>query len=150
MIDKMIPVSQIMTRDVITLNPLDKMSKVAEIFRTQNIHHLPVVDDHNIVVGIISKVDYYKMLDHFTLFNEAKNEELNEKLLEARLVMDVMNKNVVKLNPDDNISIAVSIFTENLFHALPIVDRTGKLEGIVSTMDLISYAYNDSFPLNEG
>jgi len=54
-----------------------------------------------------------------------------------------MTKQLAKLKPNDTISIALGYFRENRFHAIPIVDENKKLVGIVSTLDMINYAYKD-------
>ena len=149
MLDKNIPISQIMSTDIISVNQFEKLSHVAFLFQTNDLHHLPVIDDEQKVIGIISTSDYYKTLHNFTLFREGHCKEVNERFLESRYVTEIMTKNVVKLNPEDKLEVAVCIFAENLFHALPVVDKWGKLEGIITTFDLINYAYNDQFQLND-
>jgi acetoin utilization protein AcuB len=141
--DKTVTVGQIMTTNVITVSPEDTMEKVQKIFRTNNIHHIPVVDGKKII-GIISKSDYLKLLHGFTLFKTHKSEEYNDAIMRSLLVKEVMIKQVAVLNPGDSLDMAAGFFRENLFHALPIVDeQTGELVGIVTTYDLLSFAYSE-------
>ena len=49
---------------------------------------------------------------------------------------DIMTKKLAKLDPDDKIIIALEVFKENLFHAIPVVDNE-KIVGIVTTFDII-------------
>ena len=63
-------VSAVMTKEVISIHTQDAMTKVAVLFRTHRIHHLPVVDDDNKVLGIVSKEDYLLLCDHFTMFKK--------------------------------------------------------------------------------
>lgn len=141
MIDKTTTVGQIMTTQVITLQPEDTMDKVKKIFDAHNIHHIPIVAA-NKVVGIISKSDYLKLLHGFTLFKTSKSDTYNAAVLRSLLVREVMTKQVAKLNPDDSLETAAGFFRENLFHALPVVDEEGNLVGIVTTYDLLNYAYS--------
>ncbi len=141
--NKQITVGQIMTTPVITVAPNDTMDKVQAIFRKNNIHHLPVVDDGQ-VVGMISNTDYMRLLHGFTLFKTEKSEEYNDAILRSLLANEVMTRQIAVLNPDDSLEMAAGYFRENLFHALPIVDeKTQKLVGIVTTYDLISYAFSE-------
>lgn len=142
MIDKTISVGKIMTTKVIALHPEDTMDKVKNIFERNTIHHIPIVD-HGRVVGIISKTDYLKLLHGFTLFKTTKSESYNAAILRSLLVREVMTKQVAKLNPDDSLETAVGFFRENLFHALPVVNDEGELVGIVTTYDLLNYAYSE-------
>lgn len=149
MIDPTLKVSQIMTTDVMFVRPDDTMSKVDEIFRTNNIHHLPVLNSEGVVVGMVSKTDYFKVLHGFTLFRTEKSEEFNKAILRSLLVKEVMTKQVAKLHPDDSIMVAAGFFRENLFHAIPVVDDESKLVGIVSTYDMLNYAFREPVFLKE-
>ncbi len=143
MIDRTTTVSEIMTTDVIFLRPGDTMEKVADIFRMNNIHHIPIIDENGKVVGIVSQSDYHKILHGFTLFKTEKSEEYNKAILRSLLVKEVMTKQVAKLNPDDKLTVAAGYFRENLFHAIPVVDRKGSLVGIISTYDMLNYAFRE-------
>lgn len=139
--EKNINIGQLMTTQVITVRPDETMERVAYLFRTNNIHHLPVVDENRVVLGMISKSDYYRLQDTFTLFNTEKSRSINETLFRSLLVEEVMVRQVAKLHPEDKILVAVGVFRENLFHAMPVVDKAGKLVGILSTYDLLNYAF---------
>lgn len=136
------PVHAIMTRDVLYITPTTLMSEVADIFETRNLHHLPVLDSEGKVLGIISKSDYYKLLNHFTMFNKASALLTNKKFLSSLLAEEVMSPNVVTIHPEKSLKFAASIFRENLFHALPVVDEE-RLVGILTTHDLLNHAYRD-------
>lgn len=141
--NKQTTVGQIMTTPVITVAPNDTMDKVQAIFRKNNIHHLPVVDDGQ-VVGMISNTDYMRLLHGFTLFKTEKSEEYNDAILRSLLANEVMTRQVAVLNPGDSLELAAGYFRENLFHALPIVEeKSQKLVGILTTYDLISYAFSE-------
>lgn len=141
--DKSTTVGQIMTTKVICVRPDETMDKVQDIFRKNNIHHIPVVDEGK-VKGIISKGDYLKLLHGFTLFKTQKSEEYNNAILRSLLAREVMTRQVAVLNPDDTLELAAGYFRENLFHALPIVDEGGGLIGIVTTYDLLNFAFSES------
>jgi len=141
--DKALPVSNIMTTNVISVHPEDTMEKVQDIFRKNEIHHLPVVSNGK-VVGIISYSDYLKLLNTFTLFKTEKSERYNDAIMGSMLVKEVMTKQVAKLDMDDTVEIAAGFFRENLFHALPVVDHEGELKGILTTYDLLNYAFHSN------
>lgn len=141
--DRNITVSQLMTTDVITVNPDDNLLKVEEIFTAHNFHHIPVVNEKNVIKGIISRGDFYKMQNSLTVFNTKSSKIHNHAIFNSTLVGEIMAKKMAKLNPNDTALVAVGIFRENLFHALPIVDGEGKLIGLLTTYDLLTYAYNE-------
>ncbi len=134
-------VSEFMTRYLITVSPNTTLNKVFDIFEKNNIHHVPVVDGEKLV-GMVSKIDVYKITHCINLFRSKSNEEYNEKLLRSLLAEEIMTKDVVVLSPDDTASQAAALFSQNKFHALPVVENE-KLVGIVSTLDLIELAFNE-------
>lgn len=141
--DKQIAVGKIMTAPVITVGTDEPMDKIQDIFRKNNIHHIPVTDEGK-VVGMISEKDYLRLLHGFTLFKTHKSEEYNDAILRSLLAGEVMSKQIAVLNPEDPLEMAVGFFRENLFHALPIVDEEEqKLVGILTTYDVISYAFSE-------
>ncbi|NET38124.1 MAG: CBS domain-containing protein [Cyanothece sp. SIO1E1] len=142
-------IATIMTAEVLVVKPSDTLEKVHEIFQHNNIHHIPVVNPERKVVGIISKSDYHLLCDHLTLFGREWNLENNTRFFGSLLVEEVMTKQVAKLKQEDSIFLAAAFFRENLFHAIPIVDDRDRLVGIVSTYDLLNYAYKDPVPVLE-
>ena len=58
-----------------------------------------------------------------------------------------MTKQVAKLNPEDSIMVAAGYFMENLFHAIPVVDRQGKFVGILTTFDVLSHVFSETAAL---
>ena len=61
--------------------------------------------------------------------------------MRSLLVKEVMSKQVATLGPEDTLELAAGFFRENMFHALPVVDEDNMLIGIVTTYDLLNYAY---------
>jgi CBS-domain-containing membrane protein len=137
-----------MTTDVITLHPNDNLLKVEEIFTNNDFHHIPIVDEKGCVLGIISKNDFHKMQHSFTIFETKASKKANYAIFQATLVGEIMEKKVAQLNPNDSALVAIGIFRENLFHALPIVNESNVLVGILTTYDLLTYAYNEPVYMN--
>lgn len=136
------PISTVMTREVATLRPKDTMQLAREIFRARGIHHLPVVDADQRVVGMISKSDYLMLLHGFTLFNTKDSRRFNEKTLTTLRVEEVMTTPVAVVHPEDGLEMAAGMFRENRFHAMPVVEKgTRRLVGIISTLDLLNFAF---------
>ncbi len=132
--DVLAPISQIMSKELITVSEKDKLTVVKEIFEKYNIHHIPVVRFKSIV-GIISKTDYLYFVRGFT-----QNEEdrfINESRLKAYTADEIMTTGMAKVEPADRINVALEIFKINRFHAIPVVEND-ELVGIVTTHDIIS------------
>jgi acetoin utilization protein AcuB len=123
-----------MSTNLITVAPGDKLTALKEIFDENKIHHVPVVR-YKKLVGVVSKTDFLHFLRGFN-----RNEEdrfVNEARMRAYSVEDIMTKGIAKLVPTDRIDVALDIFLENRFHAIPVVNDEGDLEGILTTFDII-------------
>ena len=128
------PVKSIMSTKLVTVAPGDKLTALKEVFDENKIHHVPVVR-YKKLVGLVSKTDFLHFLRGFN-----RNEEdrfVNEARMRAYNVEDIMTKGIAKLNPGDRIDVALEIFLENRFHAIPVTDEEGDLEGILTTFDII-------------
>ncbi|MCB0640732.1 MAG: CBS domain-containing protein [Phaeodactylibacter sp.] len=144
----MATIKQLMTTNVLVVHPNDTMLKVHELFHSNTIHHLPVVDAGNRVIGMISKSDYLAVSNALPLFKPEKREAANVKLFQSLLVEDVMTRQVATLAPEDALEVAIGYFKENMFHAIPIVDPAGRLAGILSTYDLLVFFFDQQALLN--
>ena len=69
-----------------------------------------------------------------------------EKMEDIRLnnyqVSYIMTKGMAKLESDSRINVALELFKENIFHAIPIVEKD-VLVGLVTTYDIINNLAND-------
>ena len=144
MFDRHIPVRVIMTENVLTVGPDTVMTEVVRVFKTNNVHHIPVVEKGR-VLGMISASDYYKLEHHFTLFKTHRAEEMNAAIFNSLLAKEVMTTPVATVRATDTVQFAADIFKENLFHALPVVDDQKKIVGIVTPYDLVVYAYGAEY-----
>lgn len=130
------PVSSIMSTDLKTVGPLDLMTDVAEIFDTANIHHLPVVSEEGLPLGMISRHDYNQLQHHFTRKGWEMAEVANKKLFRTMTAKEVMTANPVTLEKDEPIEKAINFFLTNLLHSILITDE-GNCIGIVTPHDVI-------------
>ena len=127
-----------MTDQVKAVNLNTGLLEIRDIFETNDFHHIPVLNDEKKVVGMISRLDYHLVLDHFTIFRVDKAERTNDRFLGALIAKDVMSKNIAIISPDTDIIEANKVFLENLMHALPVVEH-GRLIGIVTTHDVLKH-----------
>lgn len=126
-------VNTIMSTDLITVRPAQKLDEVRYLFLTHHIHHLPVVNDHSQLIGIITTYDLWK--------NEIAPVDYNKTE-----VVDIMTTSVARIGPYDKIGTAAEIFLDNRFHALPVVDENDALLGIVTSFDVLLYEFKKEYP----
>lgn len=128
-------ISTIMTTEVVKLNINDSLTKAEELFKHNNIRHMPVVSG-NQIVGMLSYSDILKIGIPEVTEDE---EHITSTVYDMYTLDQVMTKNVKTLRDTDFIKTAALVFSESEFRALPIVNETGELVGILSTTDLIKF-----------
>ncbi len=125
---------------MITLNPGQTIADAAAIFDSKKIHHIPIVKNKRLV-GIVSKSDYLLFKHGFLDTEEEKRNEI-ERLKKYNLEC-IMTRGIAKLEPSDRINVALEIFKENIFHAIPVIENH-ELIGILTTYDIIRKLADDN------
>ena len=133
------PVSEIMSTNLYTISPDDTIKTAEELFNKSKVHHLPV-EKGGRLIGMVSKSDY---LYFKRGFNEDPHEDKWDLFrMKTHKVSEIMTTHLAKLDTNDKINIAIEIFKENIFHAIPIVNND-RLVGIVTTLDIIKHLAED-------
>lgn len=127
-------VSELMTKEVISVAHTASLSTVRQLLMTHHIRHLPVLSAGQ-VVGIISKSDFTRLTSG-TFY--ATQQEADTAMMDMFTLEDIMIKNPVVISSELTIKDAADIFIAQDFHALPVVDN-GQLTGILSVTDLLRH-----------
>jgi CBS domain-containing protein len=132
---KNMPVSLIMTKDLITLKRSDDLTTAERLFKKHNIRHIPVVDDLQIV-GMLSYTDLLRISYADAVYDY--ETDVDSMVYNMFTIGQVMAKNVIKVSPQTTIREVAQILSDREFHAIPVV-LEDELVGIVTTTDLINY-----------
>ncbi|SRR5690554_3694945 len=135
---QIVPVSTIMTSNVIKLNVTDSLSKAEKLFKEKKIRHIPVMNGTKII-GMLSYTDLLKISIADTLNQD--QEVIDVSVYDVFTIQQVMAKNLVCISPETTIKEAAEILATREFHALPVV-KDDNLVGILTTTDLIRYLLN--------
>jgi CBS domain-containing protein len=131
-------VSEIMSKDVISLNLSNSLYDAERLFKENNIRHIPVLENKD-VIGILSLTDLLRIsfVDAYSL-NEGSVDTAIYSMLN---IEQVMVRDPVKVESMKTVKEVAEILSTNEFHALPVVDNH-VLKGIVTTTDLLKYLLN--------
>ncbi len=119
-------VSEIMTKNPITVPASGPMPKAARVMLENKITAIPVVDEKREMVGIITTSDIFR-------FILAELPDIKQSLV----VKDYMTSRVVTLGPDDSLLEAHRLMGAERIRSLPVV-ADDDLLGIVTRTDLLS------------
>ncbi|MBD8027099.1 CBS domain-containing protein [Ureibacillus sp. Re31] len=124
-------IEEIMNKDVYSLLPSNTVKDAIQLMKEKQIRHLPIVDNRNFLVGIITQHDLKNILP--------SSLHDHEQITYNTTLDKIMIKDPLIGHPLDSIEdIALTLY-ESKISCLPIVTG-GKLVGIVTTTDLL-YTY---------
>lgn len=129
-----IPVSEIMTKDPITVTQDQTLYEANKLFGQHNIRHIPVVEKGHLI-GMVSQTDLLR-ISYADL--DEKDEAVVPAVYEMFNIGDIMTRVPVFVDISSTIKETAEILARQSFHSLPVLDQ-GKLVGIVTTTDLINY-----------
>ncbi len=142
-------VSDIMTRQVITVRPETPVTAIARQFREHSISGMPVVDDDHTVVGLITELDliarparihfpsYVAFLDSIIYLESTRRYRESMRHILATTARDLMTQPVHTVEPDMDVEDLATLMVEHHWNPLPVLDEEKRLVGIVSHTDLL-------------
>ncbi|MBF0211651.1 MAG: CBS domain-containing protein [Desulfamplus sp.] len=139
-------VSRSMVKEVITVDKDLSVFEAYDKMKANKIRHLPVVDDKNNLIGIVTDRDIRSAMP-FSLLKGGKNEEEKAKIADLK-VKDIMTQNPMTISPMYTIQDALLMIQKEKVGAFPVVDSEGKLTGILSVRDLLR-AFINVLGINE-
>jgi CBS domain-containing protein len=131
--DKTTPITAVMTKKVIVADLKSKFTDIQKLFLEYQIYHLPVVYD-NKLIGIISIKDALKTYaERVSSLDSGDANDINSKFS----MESIMTSNPKTIGSDATLGDAVEILANASFRSLPVVDKEGKIVGILSNKDLV-------------
>ncbi len=134
-------VREIMTRAPQSVSTDTPLSDVARLLLSSDYTGLPVVDEENRPVGIIAQGDLIYKAElpmRFGLLAEADREKIAEiiKGLDPGQAKEIMTEPVITIGQDQLVTEAVELMLGKKVKRLPVVDKSGKLVGNISRLDI--------------
>jgi CBS domain-containing protein len=137
-----VPVKELMTKKVVFVKKDADLHEAARILSENRISGMPVIDDNNRVIGVISEADLLLLagMKKEHVFKDIVRHILGEPV-SARTggnrVEDVMSFPPITSMADDDIAEVANILDEKRIKRLPVVDAEGRIIGIVSRADIV-------------
>lgn len=118
-------VENVMSKDLLILNENTPAEEIVGLFKSRGIHHVLIEDNDHNFVGIVSTEDVleykYYMFEHQVLLK------------------NIMTKEPFTVLPSANINEVIDVFLKEDFRAIPILDKSNVLIGIVTPYDILNY-----------
>lgn len=136
-----IPLSEVATRNVVTIGEKDKVVDALRKMVELDIRRLPIVRDKSLL-GIITALD---ILDAIYSLVESGGKSLYSDVY-MRPAIEFATRNVITARPDMTVGEAISLFLKHNFGSMPVVDESGNLVGIFTEWDAMKIVAQAGFP----
>jgi CBS domain-containing protein len=140
-----VKVSEVMHREVATLHADSPITAVVELLLDKDFTAVPVVDDQDKVVGMVSDNDLLTRGGMKVTISLKRATDLDyvrglHDSLENphHKVSEVMTRQVVTITPDAILARAARLMVEKHLKRLPVVESDGKLVGILGRLDILN------------
>jgi predicted transcriptional regulator len=147
----------IMSENVISVKKDTSLKELMELFLNNHISGVPVVDEDDVAIGIVSKSDIIRsekeigekirkeMSDAERPFCESSDAgysqfdvSFQEATYSTTLVVNIMQPTVISLAEDDTIVKAINVMVDNRIHRVCVNRKNGKIAGVISTFGILN------------
>ncbi|MCK4865654.1 MAG: CBS domain-containing protein [Gammaproteobacteria bacterium] len=144
-------VKDIMTQSVKTANSDTLIKDIASVMCLNKISGVPVVDENNALVGILSEKDILKVMfpDVARVMEDGvkpdfESMEADYKNILGKKACDLMTQSVASVTPDMPLLKAASMMCLKNIRRIPVTDENKKLIGIISIGDVHKAIFQES------
>jgi CBS domain-containing protein len=148
-------VEQVMTRDVVALDPDMTLAEMDEVLLERGVGGAPVVAGDQLL-GVVSRADVIRVLyevqaetqrvsDFYTspfplsirsLGDLASDSRKIAESMVKRRVRELIRRHPISVRPSDDVRAVARLMASERIHRVPVV-LEGRLVGIVSALDLV-------------
>ncbi len=150
-------VKEIMTSPAMSVTENQMVKEVLELLAEKRFSGFPVVDEDNKVIGVISDTDiirYSHTINVIPLSNlsgwvspyadiaDLASMRKGFDMLHTTSVGQIMTKKVYTINEDEPATEAAKLMNRRKINRIPVVDKDGKLVGIITRADMVQCMAN--------
>ena len=151
----MLKASDIMTKDVVTVQEDMTVEALGRIFIEKRISGAPVLNSQGKIVGIVTENDLVRknsrlhiptvvrIFDAFVPLGRTERVEEEIRRISASTVSEICSRTVVTVPPDATLQDISSLMFEKGVHLIPVLDA-GDIVGIVGKIDIIRGMFGEA------
>ena len=136
----------VMARNLVTMTANQTLAEAIETLQKHELRHVPIVDEENHLVGILSDRDILRNLPYLSRSLVKTSTKFREDLFRiegSRAVLNqpienVMTKKLWTVEAHCPLVEAAMILMKKKVGVLPVVDSERRILGIISVVDLLS------------
>ncbi|MEH7113970.1 CBS domain-containing protein [Neobacillus niacini] len=141
----MMKVRDFMITKVFTIKPSNTVKELLHILNSNRIGGVPVVDDKDHLVGIVSDGDVLRYLSPKPLgvaglvyiMEDGKFEDVLLAKLDTPVKEIMTKRNILFVSPDEEFEDTIRLLSRHHYKKLPVVNGAGRVVGVLSRGDII-------------
>ena len=122
----------IMVTTVLTVVESESVERCWNLIQSRGFHHVPVLDEHRKLIGIVSDRDILVALT-----------TIGEQVMQQRIAT-IMKTRVLTATPKTEIRLMAGLMAENGIGSIPVVNEDDRVEGIVTRTDILLTMVNQA------
>ncbi len=126
-------ISQIMRRNLITLDMDDTLGDAKGLFDHHDMHHI-LITDGGMLTGVITDRD---LLQHLSPTIGTRKETPQDGFILNKKVHLIMSRDVITANDEVTLIDAALMFYDHKISCIPVIDEKKKPIGIITWRDII-------------
>jgi len=127
----MITAREIMTEDVVAINPDASLQDAIEMLLSEEISGLPVTDDDGHLVGIVTE---------FALLAIVYDQKIRQEAVSKHMTTEVLT-----IDADDPISKIADLCIVHRVRRVPVMEN-GRIIGLIARRDVLKTLYEEKTP----
>jgi CBS domain-containing protein len=139
-------VRDIMITKVFTVKPSNTIKELLTVFTSNRIGGVPVVDEKDQLVGIVSDGDVLRYLAPKPLgfaglvyiIEDGEMEDIIQEKLNTPVKEIMTKKNLLYVSPDEEFERTIRLLSMHHYKKLPVVNGAGRVIGVLSRGDIIN------------
>ncbi|MDD2462394.1 MAG: CBS domain-containing protein [Desulfobulbus sp.] len=144
----MLKALDIMTKDVVAVNPQTSVRELATLLLEKKISGAPVIDEAGKLVGVVTESDLIfqnkkvhlptavAILDAFVFLESPGKMEQELKKIAGAKVGDICSQQLFTVTPETELEEIATLMAEKKIHTLPVLEGE-QLVGIIGKSDII-------------
>jgi len=130
-------VKDYMSHKVLTCRKSDSLRFALNMINQNDISRLVVTDNDGKPLGVITTNTFLIHSSYFTKDKTRTREYLLPVDSEKMCVGDIVSKELLAVNLEDDLSIAAQKMIKNHINGIPVIDDNDELVGVVSSLDIV-------------
>ncbi|WP_085299063.1 CBS domain-containing protein [Cognaticolwellia mytili] len=126
-------ISQIMRRDLVTLDMDSTLSDAKSLFELHDMHHI-LITDNGKLTGVINDRD---LLQHLSPTIGTRKESPQDSFILNKKIHLIMCRDVISASDEITLNEAVLMFYDHKISCIPVISKEEKPIGIVTWRDII-------------